>query len=111
MPSRHYPRPNSTSRKANDDKNDGDSKSSNIVQETFAAFTSDKGDVMTLRSVLGSDNASRISQAMGEESFKKLESVLDKLLANRRAITLVSAFIDVALIIAGFKVFQSLNSS
>ena len=88
-----------------------DETKGNIVQETFAAFTSDKEGLMTTRSILGDDNAQRISQALGADSFAKVESILDKLLANRRAITLASALLDVALIIAGIKAFQSFNSS
>lgn len=66
---------------------------------------------MTTRSILGEDTTNRISQTMGTDSFSKLETVLDKLLSNRRAITLASAVLDIALIIAGIKFFQSFSSS
>lgn len=68
-----------------------------------------KGDNMTLKSVLGDSTYAALEKAVGQEQFSKVTGFLDPILKNRRLVTLVSAIIDVALIIAGFKVFQNVT--
>lgn len=67
-------------------------------------------DTMTTASVLGEANFARLKQALGEEKLAQITGVLDPVLKNRRLITLVSALVDVALIIAGIKAFQSFTA-
>jgi hypothetical protein len=108
--SRPYLQQRLTTRAASKDGQTEDKPKVNIVQEAFSDFTS--GDKpMSTKSVLGDDTYSRISLAVGADAFAKIESVLDKVLANRRAITLASAVLDVMLILAGIKAFQQFNSS
>lgn len=69
-----------------------------------------KGDNMTVKSVLGDSTFAALEKAVGQEQVAKVTGVLDPILKNRRLVTLVSAFVDVALILAGIKFFQNVTS-
>jgi hypothetical protein len=61
---------------------------------------------MTMRSLFGETTYLNMEKLVGKEKLEQFASYLNPVLKNRRAITAASAVLDVALILAGIKIFQ-----
>ncbi|GIL83103.1 hypothetical protein Vretimale_11408 [Volvox reticuliferus] len=66
-----------------------------------------KSEATTTQAILGEDVLANLRAVLGSERARVLIGVLDAVLANRRAATLILAVLDVALIWVLVKVFRT----
>ncbi|KAG1670123.1 hypothetical protein FOA52_013699 [Chlamydomonas sp. UWO 241] len=90
----------STSSKSGGDPTPEPTPVADLAKEAWEKLNSESLDT---KGVLGDKAYGMLSEALGEQKMASLVGFTDGVLKNRRALTVASAVLDVALILAGIK--------